>query len=184
MMAAGMGHVFISYARADRKWADLVDAGLRSHGIEVWRDTRELPEESDFSAAIEAALRDASHVVVCLTQGSVKADSWTRREVHYALLLADPRFFAGQGAPDIVPILFPGGLPIVALATRIFLQLNDATKAAILIAELVARVRGPRRPIVESPDSPRVQYLRDLYAWLAKQLPQTAAQIIPVRVAS
>jgi hypothetical protein len=79
-------HVFISYARADPRWADRLDEDLRRAGFSTWRDTRDIDPSQDFTGEIEAAIRSASHVVVCLTP-SVRArgDSFVRREIAYAL---------------------------------------------------------------------------------------------------
>ena len=62
------GHVFISYARTDGKsYAERLDNDLQAAGFSTWRDTRNINEYQDFSAEIEVAIRDASHLAVCVT---------------------------------------------------------------------------------------------------------------------
>src|SRR5690348_13686264 len=102
-------HIFISYARAEPYWAERLEHDLLARGYCVWRDTRGIADGHDFTSAIEEALHASSHVVVCLTPSIAKsATSFVRREVQYALLLADPQISeAPSSAPVIIPVLFP-----------------------------------------------------------------------------
>ena len=74
--------VFVSYARPDEPHAELVAAGLRTEGYEVWRDD-ELPAHRAFSEVIEERLRDASAVVVLWSDAAAKSQ-WVRAEADTA----------------------------------------------------------------------------------------------------
>jgi len=93
------GHVFISYARTDGKsYAERLDNDLQAAGFSTWRDTRNINEYQDFSAEIEVAIRDASHLAVCVTPSlDANPSSFVRREVIYADSIGKP----------IIPLVFP-----------------------------------------------------------------------------
>ncbi|MEO8393881.1 MAG: HEAT repeat domain-containing protein [Chloroflexota bacterium] len=96
------GHIFISYARTDgQTFAERLDTSLQSAGFETWRDTRSINEYQDFSAEIEIAIRDASHVAVCITPSlDGNPHSFVRRELIYADSIGKP----------IIPLVFPGSV--------------------------------------------------------------------------
>lgn len=52
----------------------------------VWRDTRDVPPEQDFTAEIEKAIKAAGRLVVCVTPDVEREDSFVRREIAYAQL--------------------------------------------------------------------------------------------------
>ena len=63
-----MTHVFISYARKDGlTHADRLAAELQQAGYEPWVDRRHIDPTRDFTGYIDAAIEQASHVVVCIT---------------------------------------------------------------------------------------------------------------------
>jgi len=93
-------HVFISYARADgdNKSKEIYEA-LYQERFLAWRDQRNIKPYQDFSVAIERAIRQSSHVLVCLTPSIVQRDdSFVRREI----------IFAQNQKRPIIPLLFDG----------------------------------------------------------------------------
>ena len=91
MPLARSPRVFISYARADgRQFAERLHDSLEALGMSAWYDQRDLDESQDFTAAIEDAIEDATHVVVCITRASKGPASFVRREIEYAILLQKP----------------------------------------------------------------------------------------------
>ena len=79
-----MSHVYISYAREDSNFADLIEDDLAEVGHSVWRDTSSIRMGSDWGEAIEEALNNAYAVVVVLTQRSL-TNQWVKREMEFAL---------------------------------------------------------------------------------------------------
>ena len=73
-----MGHVFISYARADREYAVKLAQMLEDVGLSIWLDDRIAPG-SHFDETIESALDSAEKVVVIWSASSVKSQ-WVRAE--------------------------------------------------------------------------------------------------------
>ena len=97
--ATQMTHVFISYARADGERLPVIAAGLAFGRHSHMADQRDLDPFQDFSAEIETAIEQASHVVVCLTPSiAIRKDSFVRREIVYSL---------GCHIP-MTPVLLPG----------------------------------------------------------------------------
>jgi len=100
------GTMFISYARADgRDHADHLYKALSKRGFNVWRDERDLNPYEDFTSQLEKAVAGSSHVVVCVTPGSKRSDSFVRREIGYALVLNK----------SIIPLLFADVVPQISI---------------------------------------------------------------------
>jgi hypothetical protein len=62
--------VFISYASADRGAADRVCGALENAGLTCWMAPRDIPPGTDYPAAIVAGIRNASVLVVLLTEAA------------------------------------------------------------------------------------------------------------------
>lgn len=173
----GSAHVFISYARAEPQWAERLDQDLVARGYSVWRDVRGIPDGYDFTSVIEEAISAASHMLVCLTPSiSHSPTSFVRREVQWALLLADPRFGPGP-APIVIPVVLPKGRPLVHIATLSFVVIANEGDYARGLQEIVQRLKGSLPSLPSSPPrrDPRTEYLRSLYDWCSKTLARTVA---------
>jgi len=72
------GAIFISYASADRSFAQTLAKALRDEGWSVWWD-RVIPPGKTFDAVIEEALDGAKCVVVLWSKSSVASD-WVKVE--------------------------------------------------------------------------------------------------------
>jgi TolB-like protein/tetratricopeptide (TPR) repeat protein len=83
---SGSGHIFVSYARADRERVAPVVAALEALGRRVWWDSH-LAGGSAYAREIEDALRSADAVVVVWSQTSARSD-WVRDEATVGLELA------------------------------------------------------------------------------------------------
>lgn len=100
-----MSHVFISYARQDGlPYAEKLESALASRRYPTWRDKRGIDPARDFTAEIERALKDASHVVACITPDVTRENSFVRREIQYALLLDKPVHVARFDKATLPPI--------------------------------------------------------------------------------
>ncbi len=71
-------HVFISYARTDRKWVAGLAEALAVEGHAVWCDTRLAPGDS-FDDVIEKAL-DAAYAVIVVWSPASVGSNWVRAE--------------------------------------------------------------------------------------------------------
>ena len=73
-----MGHIFLSYAREDRAFAECAARVLEGRGHTVWWD-RHIESGEEFAAQIEAELDKADVVLVGWSKQSVKS-RWVRDE--------------------------------------------------------------------------------------------------------
>jgi len=76
--SASSGEIFISYASADRPFAQSLAKALQNEGWSVWWD-RAIPPGKSFDAVIEEALDGAKCVVVLWSKSSVASD-WVKVE--------------------------------------------------------------------------------------------------------
>jgi HEAT repeat protein len=106
--------VFISYARSDGlEAATHLLSELMRNQVSTWLDGRDLDPFHDFTAEIEDAIERASHVAVCITEGSKRNDSFVRREINYAISERKP----------IIPLRFADITPHVQITTIPFIDL-------------------------------------------------------------
>lgn len=83
------GHVFISYSYADKLFVDMLSEQLRTRGISVWSGQEDLKFVSDLQEVITHAIRDASVIIVVVSENSV-GSSWQNIEMGIAISLALP----------------------------------------------------------------------------------------------
>ena len=93
-----MGHIFLSYAREDRAFAQRLAHALEQAGHEVWWD-QHLDSGEEFSTEIETALAHADIVLVAWSMISVKS-RWVRDEAA-----------VGGDSDRLVPVSIDGTLP-------------------------------------------------------------------------
>jgi TolB-like protein/Tfp pilus assembly protein PilF len=130
----GSGHIFISYARADRERVQPIVAALEARGRRVWWDSH-LAGGSAYAREIEAALRAADAIVVVWSKASVRSD-WVRDEASVGLELS-----------RLVPISFddaPAPLGFGQFHT-ISLSRWNGSPAAAEIDQLVRAIDGTGR---------------------------------------
>lgn len=78
-----MGHIFLSYSRADTDLMQRIRDDLRAQGLEVWTDEAMQPGEPSWQDAIQNAIDDAGCMVVVLSP-SAKQSRWVKEEMRYA----------------------------------------------------------------------------------------------------
>jgi HEAT repeat protein len=124
--------VFISYARSDgQEVATRLLTELMRRQIRAWLDGRNLDPYHDFTAEIEDAIERASHIAVCITQGSKRDDSFVRREIQYAISEHKP----------IVPLRFANVSPHIQIITIPFIDLYRDWEGGL--TELLNRLSRP-----------------------------------------
>lgn len=163
-------HLFISYARQDgRQYAERLDYELRAAGYNTWRDTRDIPSEKDFTASIEKAIEDSSHVLVCVTPASKRDDCFVRREIMYALLSQKP----------VIVLRFTDIKPHIQIITFEWIDLFQGWEAGFdrLLKVLQNRTEdsSPAPSAIPSSD-PFRPYLETSYQRIVKFLTQATIQ--------
>jgi len=162
-------HIFISYSRRDgEQHAVLLETKLQEAGFKTWRDVRGIDPDKDFTAEIETAIEDASHVLVCVTPDSKRSDSYVRREIQYALVLGKP----------VLPLRFVEILPHVPIITFEWLEFFRDWDVAFV--RLCAIVRGKAHDFIsqKSGNDPFRPYLESLYKRIVRFLDQAVIKLI------
>ena len=135
-------------------------ADLAGAGYAPWWDQRHLDPYADFTAELETAIARAGLMVVCVTAGATRADSFVRREIAYAMAFGKP----------IIPAILDGSLPPIGIInlTRVEFQ---AREWEIAFADLLDRIRRPVAQIAARTD-PFEPYLKAVYQGIVAFLAQ------------
>ena len=137
------GHVFVSYARADRERVAPIVAALEARGRTVWWD-HHLAGGAAFAKEIEAALRSAGAVIVVWSQTSIHSD-WVRDEAA-----------VGRDCGRLVPISLDGAAAPLGFGQYHVVAMSgwngraDAPQIERLLHALDGDVRSP----APHPDGP------------------------------
>jgi formylglycine-generating enzyme required for sulfatase activity len=75
---------FISYSRADSKFALSLAEDLRAAGLSIWMDQFDIPVGANWDRAVEAGLASCGQFLVVLSPSSVTSDN-VRAELNFAL---------------------------------------------------------------------------------------------------
>ena len=185
-----MGHVFISYARIDKKLAKNIQTILEKEGYSTWLDESNLDQSQDFTGEIEYAIREASHFIVCLTEDvKNRRDSFVRREIMYALNIDKSR---AKETPSrrlpIIPLVFPGGELPVSLSTWTRIDVNPENIDSVdrLLLSRLSQELGPEG--AEYPLSKNVEivenYLRRLQEFTSTKLYESVYSLLTLATSS
>ena len=79
-----MGHIFLSYSRRDKAFAQALNAGLKERGRETWVDWEGIPPSADWLKEIYAAIEAADAVLFVLSPDSI-ASEVCGKEIAHAL---------------------------------------------------------------------------------------------------
>jgi predicted nucleotide-binding protein len=152
--------VFISYARVDRDYADVIAMALKTAGLRVWWDANLLPGLS-FERQILEALHHAPIVVAVLSPNSIQS-AWVGREIQFAL---DDRLI-------VVPVLAGGLRPeqLPAGVSEIQSLILDETRLKDSANEIVRRLETLLKRV------PRGQVAGDAGLRLAQASAETARE--------
>lgn len=75
--------VFISYHRNDEISALELDQDLRSYGVKAWLDVIDIPDEEDWHAAVQHALRECGVMLFILSPESVADEEAHLEREHF-----------------------------------------------------------------------------------------------------
>ncbi|MCB9523759.1 MAG: TIR domain-containing protein [Myxococcales bacterium] len=100
-IARGKRDVFLAYARNNATLAKAVDRFLRSAGLSVWFDQRDVPAGTLWLAAAARGVAQAGRLVILLTETTPRA--WLRAEFDFAA-----RTVARHPEVEVVPVIREG----------------------------------------------------------------------------
>ncbi len=164
--------VFISYSRKDgNDAAATLEDTLKAKDFRYWRDLRDIDPTKDFTAEIEKGIESVSHVVVCITPDTKRADSFVRREIQYALASGKP----------VIPLRFADILPHVHIINNE--RVDYFCNAEMALQRIIAIVSGApyeNQPSdIHDPFRPYVQYL---YKRVVDYLDRSVVRLIDLSV--
>jgi TIR domain len=104
---------FLSYSRADERFALRFAKDLRTHGVAIWVDQLDIRPSEHWDRAIERAVRDCRGMVVILSPRSAASDN-----------VADEISFAIDSGKPVLPVMIQRCMPPLRI-TR--MHMIDAT---------------------------------------------------------
>lgn len=83
--------VFLCHASGDKPAVRELYQRLRADGIDAWLDEENLLPGQDWQRAIPKAVRESDAVIVCLSRSSITKAGYVRKEIKFALDVADEK---------------------------------------------------------------------------------------------
>ena len=162
---------FVSYARADERFALRLAEDLRLRGVAIWIDQLNIRTSEHWDRAIERAIRGCSSVLVILSPRAVLSDN-----------VADEISLAVDGAKTIIPVMIePCRLPL--RLSR--MQLIDATSVyAVALGQCLAAIKVATMVTQDVPSSPPLNLSDDDLFGAARQLATILGPIAGILVES
>ena len=159
--------VFLSYARGDGSLhARELERALRLEGFTTWRDARDIDLTADFTSEIENAIRSSLAVVLCVTPGIDRPDSFVKREIAFARLASRP----------IIVARFADIPPPLSVINNTYVDFHVSKDIAL--GQLLRFLRQRNFPKVSLPETTRNSYLAALYHEIIDRLDD--AILLPV----
>jgi hypothetical protein len=93
--------VFLCHSSGDKPAVRSLYRRLKTDGFAPWLDEEELLPGQDWLMEIQAAVRAADVVVICLSQTAVNREGYLHREMRLALDVADEK---PEAATFIIPV--------------------------------------------------------------------------------
>jgi ABC-type multidrug transport system fused ATPase/permease subunit len=93
--------VFISYSRADARWAADIDSALRQRGLLTFFDRRNLPAGFPWVRALEKTIGAAKAAIILIGPSGFGNTQQYERELAFIRQTREPTFI-------VVPVLLPG----------------------------------------------------------------------------
>jgi hypothetical protein len=133
------GHIFLSYAGADRQAARELAQILRRNGLDVWFDKDDLQPGGPWMATLEEAISHASAMIVYI--GRLGIQAWVDREVRFGLV----RNTGNREAFRFIPVLGEGADPARLppfVQQQQYVDLRDSERAPEQIRRLIDLLRN------------------------------------------
>jgi hypothetical protein len=164
--------VFISYSRHDgHAHAERLERELKAAGYRVWRDTRNINPNQDFTAEIEVGIEKSDLVAVCVTPDIRRENSFVRREIQFADVVKKPAF----------PCRVTDSPPPIPIINKEWLEFHkDWPTAFARLLKLVGdpNLQTPSGNYQAQPDDPFRDYLQKLYQQIVRYLDQAVIKLI------
>ena len=148
--------VFLSYSWNDQQTVFSFRNALAANGIDVWMDTNNVKPGDHIGSRIEEGLRRTDIYVVFLSQ-SATSSPWVRREISYAVQLADKKKLTP------IPVLLDAAEVPIEFSGLLYIDARRSIKdaAARLVETITAQktkigVLDKQRIVVKSVD-PRIK---------------------------
>src|SRR5690606_21909474 len=167
-----MAQIFLSYSRKDgNEFVAEVQRELETRGYATWRDVRNLHPDQDFTADIEAGIAESSHVVVCVTQDTLRNNSFVRREIQYALAIKKP----------VIPLRCHDTVPHISIINNEWVDyFRDKVQAVQRLTEILNDPRLQNEP-GDQPADPFRPYLEAALQSIVTGLQQRIIRQIDLR---
>jgi len=148
---------FVSYARADERFALRLAEDLRRRGIAIWIDQLSIRTSEHWDRAIERAIRGCSSVLVILSPRAVVSEN-----------VADEITLAVDGAKTIIPVMIePCRLPL--RLSR--MHLIDATSAyELVLGQCLAAIKVAAMITPHAPAAPTLNATDDAVVCATRML--------------
>ena len=149
--------IFLSHSSKDKAFVRFLAGELQQCGYPSWLDENELTAGESLSARIEAALSSAEHVLVCVSQASIKSH-WVNREIE----LVNQRAPGEQGGHRLIPCLLgqfgDADLP-PAFLDVLYVDFRSPVIYDAQMARLLTALSGDRRRRLPAFDADRSTHL-------------------------
>jgi hypothetical protein len=129
-------HVFISYTRRDRRFAEKLQRRLKASQIATWRDLAALRGGDKWRTAVENALREAFALVVVLSPRGVQSE-YVTHEYSFAM---------GAGKP-VIPVMWRRARIPAPLADLQVINLAGKRKRWV---HVISALRAPATGLVRA----------------------------------
>ena len=164
--------VFISYSRQDgKRHAERLENELKTAGYRVWRDTRDINPNQDFTAEIEMGIEKSDLIAVCVTPDIRRENSFVRREIQYADIVRKPTF----------PCRVMDVPPPISIINKEWLEFHKDWRTAFeRLRQLVTDPRLQKRSeaFTATAADPFRDYLQKLYQQIVRYLDQTVIKLV------
>ena len=127
-------YIFVSYCRADSKFAQRVVRSLEKAGLDIWIDAKELKAGDSLLDQIHLAIGSASFFLVLLSSHSVNS-KWVQQELKFAFtrqLKNNERF--------VIPLLVDGCEVPTFLEDRVYVDFSNKRKFNAGIAKILKAI--------------------------------------------
>jgi TIR domain len=165
-------HTFISYNSKDYRFVDRLTTGLRALGVRVWLDRVEIRPGDSLRGRLQAAIENAEHVIVVLSDNSVHS-TWVNVELSAAL--AKQRL---ENRRLVIPVLYRKCEIPLFLADLAFVDFTDSRKFQTRLRVLASALEDTQ-PVLPTSQQPDVVHPRTNLETVFGPLSERARSLFP-----